>query len=62
MAIMLTAEWSEPSQLLKSMIAEMPAHFPNIKFYWVDCDSSEDLIDHFEVDEVPSLILVHPHK
>jgi len=60
--ILLSADWDEQSKHVKSMISEMPATFPALKFCWVDCDKSEDLVDHFSVDSVPSLILVHPHK
>jgi thioredoxin-like negative regulator of GroEL len=48
---------------LKAMVEEMPANFSQVKFAIVDCDEAQDLVDHFEdVESVPSLVMVHPHK
>jgi hypothetical protein len=41
----------------------MPSNFSQVKFAVADCDAAADLVDHFEdVDSVPSLVMVHPHK
>jgi len=31
-------------------------------YNWVDCDAGEDLVEHFNVDSVPSLVTVLPHR
>ena len=33
-----------------------------IIFNWVDCDTGDDLVEHFDVESVPSLVIVLPHK
>ena len=33
-----------------------------ILFNWVDCDQGEDIVEHFDVETVPSLVIVLPHK
>ena len=33
-----------------------------ILFYTVDCDACEDIVEHFDIESVPSLVLVLPHK
>ena len=40
----------------------MPSVYSAVKFFWVDCDQSSDVVDHFEVDQVPSLAIIQPHK
>jgi len=40
----------------------MPSVYKKVKFFWLDCDSSSDLIDVFNVDQVPAVVIVHPHK
>jgi hypothetical protein len=44
------------------MVLEMPASYPSVKLFWIDCDQVADLVDQFEVDQIPALVLVHPHK
>ena len=34
----------------------------SILFNWVDCDSADELVEHFDVEEVPALVTVMPHK
>lgn len=34
----------------------------SILFGWVDCDSGEDLVEHFDVESVPSMVVMMPHK
>ena len=58
----MTASYDESSQILKTMMAEMPANVPLIKFCWADAESSGELADLFGVESVPSLALCHPAK
>jgi thioredoxin-like negative regulator of GroEL len=44
------------------MIKEMPSNFGQIKFAAADADQVPTLVDHFKIDAVPSVILLHPHK
>lgn len=62
LAILMTAEWDAASQQLKAMLAQMPAAYPKVKFLWVDCDECPDLLEMFDVEVVPTLVLAHPHK
>ena len=39
----------------------MPKNMPHCKFGKIDADQAADLVDFFEVDAVPALIVVHPH-
>ena len=34
----------------------------SVIFCWVDCDQSEDLVNEFDIDNVPTLLVVYPHK
>lgn len=44
------------------MFQAMPESKPNCKFYSLDADEAPALVDHFQIDSVPALIIVHPHK
>lgn len=60
--IMVSAEWDEASSHLLRMFVEMPASRPHCKFAKIDADEGTALVDLFEVDAVPALVIVHPHK
>lgn len=60
--ILVAAEWDDASKLLLQMVAEMPSNFRSIKFAVVDADQVPSLVDHFQIDAVPSVVLMHPHK
>lgn len=34
----------------------------NVKLLWVNSDEAFDIVDKFDVTQVPSLVIVHPHK
>ena len=58
-------EWDDASRVLKDMLTERVRQgfgAETILFSWVDCDSAEDLVEHFDVESVPSLVVVMPHK
>jgi hypothetical protein len=44
------------------MMEQMPGVYSSVKMFWADCDVAQDLVDHFEVDQVPSLAIILPHK
>jgi len=63
--VLFTADWDESSRILHQMVSErVRQNFAadTMLFNWVDCDLAEDLVDHFDVESVPSLVLVMPHK
>ena len=63
--ILFSADWDESSRVLKEMLDERVRTnfgFATIIFNWVDCDQAEDLVDHFDIESVPSLAIVLPHK
>jgi len=62
MIMLVSAEWDEPSSHLMRMFVEMPQSRPHCKFAKIDADEGTALVDMFEVDAVPALIVVHPHK
>ena len=43
-------------------MSEMPQAMNSVIFCWVDCDQSEDLVNEFDIDNVPTLLVVYPHK
>ena len=64
-AILFAADWDDSSRVLKEMMAErVNQNFAagTVLFNWVDCDQGEDLVEHFDVESVPSLVIVMPHK
>jgi len=44
------------------MLQEMPANFPQIKFAVADADEVPSLVESFNIDAVPSVVMMHPHK
>ena len=56
------AEWDSASQHLRQMVSEMPSNFTQIRFAVVDADQVPDLVEKFQIDAVPTLVLMHPHK
>jgi len=44
------------------MMSEMPQNFPHVRFAAVDADQAPDLVEKYQIDAVPALILMHPHK
>ena len=64
--VLFAAEWDESSQLLKQMLQERAnqelSGMVTTLLAWVDCDAGEDLVEHFDIDVVPSLVVLLPHK
>jgi Grx4 family monothiol glutaredoxin len=60
--IAFLADWDDSSKVTKSMIEEYPTTYNSIIFRWVDCDTSDDIVDEFNIESVPSLAIVMPHK
>ena len=60
--VLVWASWDSPSETLKSMMEEMPKVYQNLHFAYVDADDAEELIDHFAVENVQSVAIVHPER
>ena len=60
--VLFVAEWDESSKILHQMIKEMPTNFNQIKFAVVDADQVSSLVEKFQIDSVPAVVLMHPHK
>ena len=39
---------------------EMPNVYTNLKFAYVDCDESEDIVDKLGVENVQTVVVIHP--
>ena len=50
--ILFWAEWDDRSDTLRSMMEEMPKVYKNIHLAYINCDDSEEMIDHFGVENV----------
>ena len=44
------------------MLKEMPQAMSSLIFCFVDCDKGEDLVNDFDVESVPTLAVIYPHK
>ena len=44
------------------MMSEMPQAMNSVIFCWVDADASEDLVNEFDIESVPTLLAIYPHK
>jgi thioredoxin-like negative regulator of GroEL len=63
--VLFVADWDDSSNILKKMVEERVSQnigANTILFNLVDCDAGEDLVEHFDIESVPSLVLVLPHK
>lgn len=60
--MLVFADWDDTSKHLLQMFQLMPQYHLNCKFNSINADEATDLVDKFEVDSVPALIVVHPHK
>ena len=49
--VLFWASWDEGSEQLKGMMEELPKVYQNVRFAFVDCDSS-DLVDTLDVENV----------
>lgn len=63
--VLFSAAWDDASKVLQEMLEErVRQNFAptTLIFNWVDCDIADDLVEHFDVESVPSLVVVLPHK
>ena len=57
------AEWHEPCHHLRnSQMAEMAKVYSKIKFTWCNSDEASELVEKFDINQVPTIALFHPHK
>ena len=60
--ILFVADWDESSGVLREMLKEMPQAMSSVIFCQVNCDQGEDLVNDFDIESVPTLAAVYPHK
>jgi Grx4 family monothiol glutaredoxin len=53
------AAWDQASEVLKSMMTEMPKAYKSVRLGYVDCDES-DLVDTLDVETVQTVVVIHP--
>ncbi|CDW76674.1 monothiol glutaredoxin-s17-like [Stylonychia lemnae] len=61
-ALLFWADWHQPCHQLRDQFQEMIKVYKEVRFTWCNSDECQDLIDKFNVNEVPTLALIHPHK
>jgi len=49
--LLFWASWDQASEVLKSMMTEMPKAYKSVRLGYVDCDES-DLVDTLDVETV----------
>eukprot|EP00347_Sterkiella_histriomuscorum_P021830 403332619 len=62
LALLFWADWHQPCHQLRDQLSEMTKVYKNVKFAWCNSDEAQDLVDKFDINEVPTLALIHPHK
>lgn len=61
-ALLFWADWHEPCHHLKNMMSEMTKVNTNVKFAHCNSDEATDIVDKYDVNEVPTLAFIHPFK
>lgn len=61
--VLCCANWYEPCKVLKdNIMQEMVKIYKHLVFTWIDCDKFVELVEKYEVDTVPTVLVFHPHK
>ena len=61
-AVLFWAEWHQPCTQLRDQMTEMSKVYNLVKFAWVNSDEASDLVEKLDINQVPTLALIHPHK
>lgn len=57
------ANWYEPCTVLKdTVVSEMIKVYKNLAFCWIDWDKLADLMEKYEVEIAPTVLIFHPLK
>lgn len=57
-----TASWCGPCKRLSPILENMNSEYENIKFYKIDVDDSQDLVNHCQITCMPTLFIYHNNK
>lgn len=61
--VLCCASWYEPCAVLKdNIMQEMVKVYKHLVFTWIDCDKMTELVEKYEVDTAPTVLVFHPHK
>lgn len=53
----LCAEWCGTCKDYRAPFFQLQAEFPDAKWVWIDIEDESDLVDAFEVDNFPTLLI-----
>lgn len=56
--VYLGADWCEPCQRMQPVITQVAGQYPSVQFAIADIDKASDLASHFQLKQVPALLVV----
>ena len=56
------ATWCGPCKMLSPIVDELSEEMPDVKFFKVDVDEEEDLVEMFGIEAMPTLIVLRDGK
>lgn len=56
------AVWCGPCKMLSPIVDELSEEMPNVKFFKVDVDENEELVEMFNIEAMPTLIVLKDGK
>ncbi|KAJ3979525.1 glutaredoxin [Lentinula detonsa] len=55
------AEWAEPCKQINAVTIELAKKYPSILFLQIEAETQTDIAESFDIESVPSLILLRGH-
>ncbi|KAJ3782760.1 glutaredoxin [Lentinula aff. detonsa] len=55
------AEWAEPCKQINAVTIELAKKYPSILFLQIEAETQADIAESFDIESVPSLILLRGH-
>ncbi|KAK1219468.1 glutaredoxin [Marasmius sp. AFHP31] len=55
------AQWAEPCQQMNAVIVELAKKYPSILFLQIDAETQEDISESFDIEAVPTFIILRGH-
>ncbi|KAJ3740650.1 glutaredoxin [Lentinula detonsa] len=55
------AEWAEPCKQMNAVTIELAKKYPSILFLQIEAETQADIAESFDIESVPSLILLRGH-
>ncbi|KAJ3997044.1 glutaredoxin [Lentinula boryana] len=55
------AEWAEPCKQMNDVTTELAKKYPSILFLQIEAETQADIAESFDIESVPSLILLRGH-